>query len=91
MILPPVPRSLNAIRSFRLAKSPPLLQRELAMRVGSTQADISAYELGRVVPDLPKALDIANALGRRVEEVFFELFEGSCERVGARMRDHEPQ
>lgn len=82
----PVPRSLNAIHSLRLAKSPSWRQADLAALAGCTQSDLSAYETGRVIPDLRKALDIANALGRRVEDVFFELFEASCGRVGERIQ-----
>lgn len=79
-----MPRSLNAIRSLRLAKSPPWSQRDLARRTGASPKNISRYELGKSVPELSTALALANALGRRVEEVFFELFEDACARVGAR-------
>lgn len=78
----PVPNTLNAIRTLRLAKA--WRQRDLAVLLGVTQTDVSAYESGRVIPTLPRALDISNALGRRIEEVFFELFEVSCAAVGER-------
>lgn len=77
-----MPRSLNAIRSLRLVKA--WKQADLAARIGSTQSDVSAYETGKVIPDLAKALDIASALGARVEQVFYEIFEESCTRVGQR-------
>lgn len=41
-------RSVNAIRSLRLARA--WKQADLAVRIGSTQSDVSAYETGRVVP-----------------------------------------
>lgn len=79
-----MPRSLNSIRSLRLRK--PWKQSDLAMRSGCTQSDISAYERGDVVPELAKALDIAVALGRRIEDVFFGHFEAACARVGGRLQ-----
>lgn len=79
-----MPNALNAIRTLRLAKA--WKQRDLALLLGVTQTDVSAYESGRVIPTLARALDISNALGHRVEDVFFELFEVSCGQVGARVQ-----
>ncbi|MFZ5476686.1 MAG: helix-turn-helix transcriptional regulator [Myxococcota bacterium] len=75
-----IARSLNDIRSPRLQKSPPWRQADLAWRVGCTQGVISASEGGRVVPDLAKAIEIATALGVRVEQVFFELVDRASSR-----------
>lgn len=79
---PPVPNTLNAIRTLRLAKA--WKQHDLALLLGVTQTEVSAYESGRVIPTLARAFDISNALGRGIEEVFFELFEVSCAAVGER-------
>lgn len=84
------PRPLNAIRSLRRQKTPPLTQRALGELVGVTQSDISAYERGSVVPELRKALEIASALGRPVEAVFYGLFEEAACRVGERRRSTYP-
>lgn len=64
------PRVPNAIRSFRLQHDPPLRQRDLALRLGIDKAEVSRYEAG-MCPALPRAIQIALALGRTVEEVFF--------------------
>ena len=84
----PVPlRNLNAIRTLREQKSPPWSQADLAVRVGTTQSRISAYELGKMSRlSLRMAFDIANALGAHVERVFYGLFEESCERHGGRVQ-----
>lgn len=79
METPPVPRYLNAIRTFRQLRG--LKQRELGDLIGVPQTEISAYERGEVLPTLPRAFVISAALGRRVEEVFFELFEESLANV----------
>ena len=76
--------SLNTIRSHRLAKG--WRQSDLAARAACTQSDVSAYERGEVVPELSKALDLAVALGRRLEDVFFGHFEAACARVGGRLQ-----
>lgn len=74
------------MKSLRLAKNPTLLQRDLAARVGCTQSDLSAYETGRVLPDLPRAMEIASALGVTVEAVFFGEVEAALVRNAARPR-----
>lgn len=76
--------SLNTIRSFRRARG--WRQSDLAERAGCSQTEISAYERGESVPALPTALAIAVALGRRIEELFFEHFEAACARVGERIQ-----
>lgn len=77
---------LNTLRSCRRARRPRLSQRELAQRVGITQGDVSRYERGRRVPSLPLALDLANALGRPLQDIFAGLNELSLSRIGARLR-----
>ncbi len=70
-----------------MARNKPWRQLDLGRLIGVSQGDVGAYEGGKVVPSLPKALDIANALGKPVETVFFELNESSIERVGQRRRE----
>lgn len=79
-------RPPNAMKSLRFAKIPTLLQRDLALRVGCTQSDLSAYETGRVLPDLPRAMEIASALGVTVEAVFFGEVEAALVRNATRLR-----
>ena len=67
----------NDIKRLRLKMQPAWHQRELAERSGCTQSEISAYERGTVQPSLAKALRIARAFGRVIEEVFFGLAEAS--------------
>lgn len=67
----------NDIKRLRLKMEPAWQQRELAERSGCTQSEISAYERGTVQPSLAKALCIARAFGRVVEDVFFGLAEAT--------------
>ncbi|MFZ5479094.1 MAG: helix-turn-helix transcriptional regulator [Myxococcota bacterium] len=85
----PVP-ALNAIRSHRLRKSPPMSQEDLARRIGSTQWNVSAYERGDRLPTLHKAIAIAAALGTHVEEVFFGLHDLAAHQVGGRVHETDP-
>ena len=76
-------RFANAIRSFRLQKRPSQWQRDLGVLIGVTQSDVSDLERGGV-PSLQKALEIAAALGRPVEAVFYAQAEEAMERVAKR-------
>lgn len=79
----------NDIKRLRLKMQPAWHQRELAERSGCTQSEISAYERGTVQPSLAKALRIARAFGRAIEEVFFGLAEAS--RRAASTTDHSEE
>lgn len=72
---------LNAIRSLRLRRCPPWRQADLARIVGVSQSRLGAYERGDMMPTLARAFDIANALGHRIEEVFYAAHEDSLRRV----------
>jgi DNA-binding XRE family transcriptional regulator len=78
-------RTFNALRRLRQTRNPPLRQRDVAARVGCTQSDVSAYERGDVLPDLPMALALASSIGCAVEEVFFDLHERVLASMGARL------
>ena len=66
------PKLLNAIRKYRLLLG--LHQRELGLRLGASQGQVSAWENGVIIPDLGKAIEIAVALGRPVEHLFFDHY-----------------
>ncbi len=57
------------IHEYRKDKG--LQQSDLAQRVGVRRETISALENGKYNPSLKLAMDIANALGKSVEEIFF--------------------
>ena len=81
------PHSLNAIKSLRLSKLPtPWRQLDLALRIGCRQDHISEYERGRRLPDIHTAMTIAQALGKHVEEVFWEMGEHVAHEIGERLR-----
>ena len=79
-------RTMNAIWTLRQGRRRPLSQAELAHLAGIGQGRLCEYEAGERIPALERALDLAVALGRPVEAVFFELYEAACERVGRRLR-----
>ena len=60
---------LNAIRSARRAQG--LSQAALAERIGVSRQTILQIEAGRSAPSTALSLQLANALGRRVDELFW--------------------
>jgi putative transcriptional regulator len=59
----------NRLKSARTAQG--LTQQELAGQIGVTRQTIIAIEKGKFVPSVRLALELARALGRRVEELFW--------------------
>jgi putative transcriptional regulator len=59
----------NRIREWRLAGAP-MTQLELAEACGVTRQTIIALEAGKYSPSLELAFKLANALGRKLDEVF---------------------
>jgi putative transcriptional regulator len=57
------------IKEYRLAKD--LTQDKLAQLVGVRRETIVFVEQGKYVPSLKLAWDIANALGAKIEDLFF--------------------
>lgn len=74
-------RPLNAIRKYRLLHTPPLRQRDIAEMLGVATTLISKYELGKAIPTLQRAFEIALALKVPVDRVFFALHETAGTRV----------
>lgn len=62
-------RVTNRVRELR-AETGDMSQGRLAERVGVTRQTIIAIEQGRYSPSLETAFRIAQALGRRLDEVF---------------------
>jgi len=77
------PLNRNRIRQLRRLHDPPLLQRELAAVLRVSQSEVSAWELGKVIPTLETALAIALALESPVEVVFDQLCREAAARVAA--------
>jgi putative transcriptional regulator len=66
----PKPTSVtNQIRALRFATGE-MTQAQLAQRVGVTRQTVIAIEQGRYSPSLEMAFQIAQALGRPLDEVF---------------------
>lgn len=63
---------MSAVRCFvrKLRQEAGLQQQELAARVGVSRQTLSAIEAGTTVPSTALALDLARALGCRVESIF---------------------
>src|SRR5256885_17242066 len=59
-----------------------LKQAELAARAGISRQTLSALEAGRAQPSTAIALNLARALGCRVEELFWLPEEGEVIRTG---------
>src|SRR2546430_5619548 len=59
-----------------------LKQAELAARAGISRQTLSALEAGRAQPSTAIALNLARALGCRVEELFWLREEGDVIRTG---------
>jgi len=60
----------NHIRTLRFLQGE-MTQADLGARVGVTRQTIAAIESGRYAPTLETAMRIAEAFGKRVDEVFF--------------------
>lgn len=73
----------NKIRNRRLAHSPRLRQDDLARLVGCGRSEVSDYEQGKVIPNLPRALALAAVLHVSVPDLFFELSEAVLDQVTA--------
>lgn len=78
----PRPHQSNAIRKYRLLLR--LHQKDLALRVGATQAQVSGWENGVVMPDLSKAIEIAVVLAQPVERVFFDHYSRAADLLDER-------
>ena len=63
-------RLVNQVRTLRFLQGE-MTQAELGARVGVTRQTIAAIESGKYAPTLETALRIAEAFGKRVEEVFY--------------------
>lgn len=61
---------MNRVREFRLNLD--IKQRELAQQVGVTRQTLSLIEKGQYNPSLKLCLAICHALGRTLDEVFWE-------------------
>lgn len=61
---------MNRVREFRLNLD--IKQRELAQQVGVTRQTLSLIEKGEYNPSLKLCLAICHALGRTLDEVFWE-------------------
>ncbi len=89
MTAQPVPQPIrfgNALRKYRLILG--LHQKDLGLRVGATQGQVSAWENGVIIPDLKKAIEIAVVLGRPVEHVFFDFYLRATDALAE--RGHRP-
>ena len=62
-------RVTNRIRALRV-EAGELTQAELARRIGVTRQTVIAIEHGRYSPTLELAFQIANVLGRPLDDVF---------------------
>src|SRR5436190_23933850 len=62
-------RFRNGLRELRVKAG--VQQRELADRVGVSRQTLSSLESGETVPATSIALDLARALGCRVEDIFW--------------------
>lgn len=60
----------NHIRTLRFLQGE-MTQADLGARVGVTRQTIAAIESGKYAPTLETAMRIAEAFGKRVDEVFF--------------------
>lgn len=60
----------NHIRTLRFLQGE-MTQADLGERVGVTRQTIAAIESGKYAPTLETAMRIAEAFGKRVDEVFF--------------------
>ena len=60
----------NRLKFFRFQHNV-ITQEELAEQVGVTRQTILAIEKGKFNPSMKLALQIARALGARVDEIFF--------------------
>lgn len=58
----------NNLKSIRLAKG--LSQEKLAEKVGTARQTIGNIEQGKTTPSTPLALELADALGVKVEDIF---------------------
>jgi excisionase family DNA binding protein len=65
------------IKSRRKSSVPPISQRSLAATIGTTQAAISMYENGAMVPSLEVFLALCRVLNLELEEVLGILTEQS--------------
>lgn len=74
-------RVRNQIRRLRFEASE-MTQAELASRVGVTRQTIFSIENGKYCPSLDLAFRIAEAFGRRIEEVFSYESSGGAEKKG---------
>src|SRR2546428_5144069 len=70
----------NGLRRARQRSG--LKQGELAARAGISRQTLSALEAGRAQPSTAIALNLARALGCRVEELFWLREEGDVIRTG---------
>ncbi|WP_163575215.1 helix-turn-helix transcriptional regulator [Halomonas faecis] len=59
---------INHVRALRKAKG--MTQAALADAMGVSRNTINSIEVGRYVPSLPLALNLARFFGKPVEEVF---------------------
>lgn len=80
-------RTPCSIARRRATRATPLSQLELAEIIGCDRGNLSRYETGAVIPALPMAIRIAQALGVSVESLWSELAESSREQVLVRLRD----
>jgi molybdate-binding protein/DNA-binding XRE family transcriptional regulator len=78
----------NRVKVSRIARN--WSQEELSRRSGVSRTGISAIEMGRLVPSVAAALSIAEALGRRVEDLFSVPQETSLPRTWAWPPQREP-
>lgn len=56
----------------KLREEKKLSQKEIADILGITQQAYSRIELGKAMPSLPKAKEIANFFNSTIEDIFFE-------------------
>lgn len=80
----------NQIRKLRMMKCPPWTQARLAIRVGCTQKEISAYECGTRGLSLSMAVRLARVLGQPVETIVSGLVEVIDYWLGERSREGVP-
>lgn len=67
---------LNHVR--RLRRAADITQQELADRIGVTRQTILSIEKGKYTPSVALALQLAEALGVRVEDLF-QLTKGEAD------------
>lgn len=58
----------NSIPALRAERS--WTQADLAVQIGVSRQTINAIETGKFDPSLPVAFRLADAFGRRIEEIF---------------------